>query len=309
MSQMSPEPTPYIYVNDRVMPRGQAVVSVLDHGFLYGDGCFESVAVTKGRLFMFDRHFDRMERSLRALFIDFQVDKERIARAISEVVFANGIEDSFVKVVVTRGVGIYPLLDPRGLTPTFVIFAERAAHLVDAEAERNGVTLKTTALRRTPPWAQDAKIKSLNYLNNILSKIEALESGADDALLLDENGEVAEATAYNVFVIHGDLVRTPSSPACLEGVTQYAVEMIAKDLDTPVRHERITLADVYSADEVFLTSTAGGVIPVGKVDGRRPRRGALGPRTRAFRDAYEAMLTDPDHSLDLHQYRPRAKTA
>jgi branched-chain amino acid aminotransferase len=296
------QPTTHVYLDGRVVRREDAKVTVFDHGFLYGDGCFESIQATDRRLFMFDAHHDRLHRSLRALGIDFRISAEALARAIAETVEANELDDSFVKVVITRGHGGPPLLDPRGLTPTFVIFAERILHLVDPAAEAAGVTLKTAAIRRLPPWTVDAKIKSLNYLNPILARLEAISAGADDALLLDENGEVAEATAYNIFTVHGNRLRSPWTAAALEGITQLVVEMVGRELGLVVTRDRLTLADVYSADEVFLSSTAGGVIPVASIDGRHPLNGPLGPTNRSIVTALNKLLVDPEWTVDLRPY-------
>lgn len=294
---------PYIHVDGALVARDEAAVSPLDHGFMHGDGCFEALVVTEGRIFMLDAHLERMRRSLRALRIDYDLD--RLRTAVAEVVHANGLaEASFVKAIVSRGASPAPSPDPRGLVPTCVVFGEPLMHLVDKRAERAGITLKTAAVRRNGPETLDAKIKSLNYLNPILAKIEAIEAGADEALLLDTNGEVAEATTENIFVVHGGRLRTPSSPAALEGVTRGVVEGLAADLGMPTERARLTLTDVYAADEVFLTSTAGGVIPVGAVDGRRPDHGPLGPVTSALRDAYERVLTDPAFTVGLDELLP-----
>jgi branched-chain amino acid aminotransferase len=288
---------PYIHINGALVERAQALIPALDHGFMHGDGCFEALVVTAGRVFMLDAHMERMRRSLRSLRIEYDVDL--LARSIAEVVTANGLTDSFVKAIVSRGAGVAPSLDPRGLKPTAVVFGEPLMHLVDPEAERRGVILKTAALRRTNPAMLDAKVKSLNYLNNVLAKLEAIDAGADEALLLDSSGEVAEATAENIFVVHGELVRTPSSIALLEGITRGVVERLAADAGFQVERARLTLGDVYSADEVFLTSTAGGVIPVGGVDGRVPARGPAGPVVTELRRRYELALTDPAYSTEL----------
>ncbi|MFG1954832.1 aminotransferase class IV [Micromonospora sp. NPDC048830] len=290
---------PYINVNGKLVGRAEAAISVLDHGLLYGDGCFETVQVTAGRVFKLYEHLQRLERSLRALHIDVDWPADRWARAIAETVTANALESSFVKVVVTRGQGVTPLMDPRGLTPNIIIFAEPLVSLVGADAEAAGVRLKTSAIRRLPPGSVDAKVKSLNYLNSILAKIEAIESGCDDALLLDDQGEVAEATAYNVFVVDGGSLRTPWTASALQGVTQHAVGLIAQEKNIPLRRDRLTLTDIYAADEVFLSSTAGGVIPVGSVDGRVPLSGAFGPVTWEIKAGYTEMLTHPDHSTAL----------
>lgn len=293
------EPVPYIAVNGELMPSTEAQVSPLDHGFMHGDGCFEALVVTDGLLFCLDAHLARMRRSLQALRIEFDVDV--LAGQIGRTVAANGLADAFVKAIVTRGAGPAPSLDPRGLTPTSVIFAERPMLLVEEDAFHHGLTLKTSALRRPGPDVLDPKIKSLNYLNPVLAKIEALEAGAHEALILDTHGEVAEGTSENIFIVRDGGLITPSSPAVLEGITRMVIEQIADAHGVPCVRDRVTLGDVYSADEVFLSSTAGGVIPVGNVDGRIPRHGANGPITRRLSDWYETALRDPGFTTPVAQ--------
>lgn len=293
------EPVPYISVDGVPVPRDDARVSSLDHGFMHGDGCFEALVVTDGLLFCLNEHMERMRRSLQALRIEYDVS--RLAREIANTVVANGLEDAFVKAIVSRGAGPAPSLDPRGLTPTSVVFAERPMLLVEPDAARDGLTLKTSSLRRPGPDVIDPKIKSLNYLNPVLAKIEALEAGANEALFLDGNGEVAEATSENIFIVRGERLITPSSAAVLEGITRTVVERLAVAHGLAASRERLTLADVYSADEVFLSSTAGGVIPVGNVDGRLPRQGANGPVTRRLAAWYDDALRDPAFTTPVAQ--------
>ena len=293
--------SPFVYLNGEIVPRARATVSVLDHGFLFGDGCFESLAVRARRVFMLDAHCDRLERSLRALALGASLDRDQLGWAIATLVKESDLNDALVKVIVTRGAG-GPTMDPRNLSPTVVVMAEQMTMLVGGGAEASGLSLKTAAVRRTPPWGVDAKIKSLNYLNLILARLEAISAGKDDALLLDEHGEVAEATGYNVVVVRGDRLVTPASSSVLQGITRQVIWTIAQKLGFDTAEERLTLVDVYAADEVFLTSTAGGVIPVREVDGRFPRAQPPGPVTIVIRDEYETMIKSSAHAEDLDTF-------
>ncbi|HVC24097.1 MAG TPA: aminotransferase class IV [Candidatus Dormibacteraeota bacterium] len=298
----------YVLINGTVVPRDEARISVFDHGFLYGDGCFESVIVTNHRVLLFGAHSDRLRLSLRGLEIDFDVSDTTLLKDLNQLLIANGLKDSWVKIVVTRGVGQYPMLDPGRLTPTLVIFAEAVRRLPAADAGQAGVRLRTSSMRRTPPWSLDPKIKSLNYLNPILARKEAQRAGGDDALLLDELGNAAEASASNIWALADGRLTRSSSPAALKGVTQRAVELIAENLGIPWESRALTTFDLYSAQELFLTSTAGGIIPIIELDGRTTLIPAPGPTTAAVARAYEIMLTDPAYSTDVRDADPEAQT-
>jgi branched-chain amino acid aminotransferase len=279
------------YVNGSWLPEGQATISVLDHGLLYGDGVFETVVARGGRIHRLGAHLDRLFRGMAALRIPAPHDRAAFADIVTGAVERNAFADAYVKLIVTRGSNGTPLLDPAGCVPGVICLARSYTDTVGARSEwiRNGLRAKTAAVRRPPAQVLDPQIKSLNYLNLVLAKLEATAAGADQALLLDVHGHVCEAPGANVFVLTGDLLRTPDRDI-LAGITRATVLDLAPGTGLRVRESTVDLYDVYTADEIFLTSTAGGLLPVVAVDGRPIGQGVPGPAFEKLLRAYDAEL-------------------
>ena len=275
-----------VYVNGSYEPEERASVSVFDHGLLYGDGVFETVLARDGVVHRLDAHLDRLLRSLAAIGMDPPHDRDGFAKIVDDTVKRNDLRDAYVKLIVTRGTNGTPLLDPAGCVPTVICLAR--PHTDDDPARlariERGLTVKTSALRRPPADVLDPRIKSLNYLNLVLARIEARAAGTDEALLLDVHGHVCEAPGANVFVVSRGTLHTPDHDI-LEGITRATVLDLAPTAERPLH-----LYDIYTADEVFLCSTAIGLIPVVTVDGRAIGTGRPGPVTADLLTKYLAVL-------------------
>ncbi len=269
-----------IYLNGKLVPKDEAKVSVFDHGLLYGDGVFEGIRAYNGRVFRLREHLDRLINSAKAIKLELPLDKKGLEQAVIDTLSANSLKDAYIRLVVTRGYG-YLGLDPRKCPePTIFIIADKITLYPD-EFYTRGLELITVATKRTNPESLNPCIKSLNYLNNILAKIEAVRAGFHEAIMLNSQGYVAECTGDNIFVLKDNkLVTPPSWAGALEGITRGAVIELAKDkLKLQVSEDIFTLYNVYTADECFLTGTAAEVIPVVKVDGRAIGDGKAGKVT------------------------------
>ncbi|MBI3291230.1 MAG: branched-chain-amino-acid transaminase [Elusimicrobia bacterium] len=277
-----------IYLNGKLVSREQAQISVFDHGLLYGDGVFEGIRAYHGRVFKLREHLDRLANSAQAILLTIPLTKEELEAAIIETLQANSLKDAYVRVIVTRGVGDLGLDPQKCLRPSIVIIADRIA-LYPEEYYSHGLEVITATTKRNLPEAINPCIKSLNYLNNILAKIEASRANVPEAILLNKDGYVAECTGDNLFLVRGGvgggleettLVTPPTSVGVLEGITRATVMDLAKTrLKLLVKEEPFTVYHVYTAAEVFLTGTAAEVIPVVKVDGRRIGEGKPGKVT------------------------------
>ncbi|MDQ7857277.1 MAG: branched-chain-amino-acid transaminase [Armatimonadota bacterium] len=278
-----------VYVNGRITTREEAAVPVYDHGYLYGDGIFEGIRVYGGRIFKLEEHLDRLYESARHILLEIPLARDEMRRAILETVRASGLRDAYIRPVVSRGPGDLGL-DPRKCArPTVVIIVD-AIQLYPAEAYARGLRLITAAVRRPAPDALDGRIKSLNYLNNILARIEANRAGADEALLLTRDGYVCECSADNLFVVtRGEVWTPPPHLGLLRGVTRDTVLALAREAGLPAAERVFTLHDVYTADECFLTGTGAEVGPVVEVDGRRIGDGRPGPVTARLVAAFRAL--------------------
>lgn len=287
------------YANDAFVREEEASLTVLDHGLLYGDGVFDTVVAWQGRLFRFHDHAARLFRSMQAVALEPPCSQAELLEFSREALFRNGLETAYVKWVVSRGDNGTPLMDPKGCRSHLIIivrpYIERFSSRSDA-----GISLKSVAIRRTPNQCLDARIKSLNYLNLVLAKMEAQRAGADEALMLDVYGNVCEAPGYNVFLVREGELYTPARDI-LEGITRSSVFSIARDHGRTVREADLGLYDAYVADEVFLTSTAGGLIPVSEIDGRQIGSGRPGPVFRACSAAYAEMLGSAEWGVAIAQ--------
>jgi len=268
-----------IYINGNLYDKKDAKISVFDHGLLYGDGVFEGIRVYKRLIFKLKEHMDRLYESARSIMLEIPLTKDQFNQAIVRTLKANGLEDAYLRVIATRGEGDLGL-DPRKCAgrETVIIIADKIALYPD-KLYKNGMEIITVSTTRNAHEALNPQIKSLNYLNNILAKIEAVNSGYEEALMLNDSGYVAECTGDNIFIVkNGELYTPPECMGALSGVTRDAVIKIAKK-NKIVTHEHVfTRHELYVSDECFLTGTAAEIIPVVKVDGRvigKGRPGAL----------------------------------
>jgi branched-chain amino acid aminotransferase len=279
----------YIYLNGELVPPERAVVSVFDHGLLYGDGVFEGIRGYNGRLFRLDEHLHRLYDSAHALYMQIPLPVAEMKQAVVDTVRANDLRECYIRLVVTRGPGDLGL-DPRKCgTPTVFIIADKI-ELYPQRYYDEGLHVITCTTRRTSPEALDPSIKSLNYLNNILAKIETIHAGVPEGIMLSADGYVAECTGDNFFAVqHGRVLTPPVSVGNLAGITAGVAMELLREMDVPVAVENFRLLTVYTADELFLTGTAAEIVPVVKVDGRQIGDGKPGPITAQLHDRYHRL--------------------
>ena len=295
-----PEPSqePIIYVNGEYFPRSEARISVFDHVILYGDGVYDTLCAWNHMVFKLDEHIDRLYESAHAVKLEIPLSKSQMKEVVLETVRKNNLRNAYVKIVATRGVSAEPLLSPYNCTPGLIVFAVPYMSLVGGEHEMKGIKMIVSSLRRIPNECFSTKIKSCNYLNHVLMRMEANEAGADDAIELDMEGYVCEAPGYNVFMVKNGTLYTPGDNI-LVGITRQTVLEIAKGEGIPVQTGRIQPFDLYNADEVFLSSTAGGIFSVRELDGRTIGGGVPGPMTILMRDRYLELLEEGIQSTPI----------
>ena len=269
-----------IYIDGEFYDKENAKISVFDHGLLYGDGVFEGIRFYNGRVFRLDEHIDRLFDSARAIALNIGMDKSAVIEATLETIRQNNLQDGYIRLVVTRGVGdlgLNPMLCPKA--SLFVIASKIT--LYSADKYENGLDVVTCATRRIPHGALSPMVKSLNYLNNVMAKIEAQNAGAGEGLMLNEQGFVSECTGDNIFIIKNGVITTPPiSAGALAGVTRSVVFDLAAEFGIPIHEPMMTRYDIFTADECFLTGTAAEVIPAVKLDTRLIGDGKPGPITR-----------------------------
>jgi len=279
-----------VFMNDRLVPENEARVSVFDHGLLYGDGVFEGMRSYSGRVFRLDAHIDRLWESAQAICLKIPMTKDAVAQAVNDTLAANGLTDGYVRLLVTRGAGTLGLDPNRTKDPQVIVIADTIS-LYPREHYEKGLRIVTAATQRTQPAALSPRIKSLNYLNNIMAKLEGLQAGCVEALMLNHKGEVAECTGDNIFVVRKGLLLTPPPDAgILEGITRGAVMDLARSAGIDCREATLTRHDLYTAEECFLTGTAAEVIPVVEIDGRSIGTGRPGPLTAKLLAAFHALV-------------------
>src|SRR6266481_3972323 len=268
-----------IYVDGKFYAEGEAKVSVFDHGLLYGDGIFEGIRFYNGRVFRLEQHLERLWNSARSICLDIPMTRQEMTEALLETIRQNHLRDGYIRLVVTRGVGNLGLNPEQCKNPSVIIIAATIA-LYHEDFYRKGLSIVTVATRRSNPASLNPAVKSLNYLNNVMARIEANLAGADEALMLNDEGNVAECTADNVFIIKRDQIFTPPIHAgALRGVTRSVIFDIAAELGLKISEPDITRHDVFIADECFLTGTEAEIVPVVKADGRIIGDGKPGPIT------------------------------
>ena len=277
-----------IFLNGVLVPAKEAYVSVFDHGFLYGDGIFEGIRAYSGRIFKLDEHLDRLFDSAKSILLEIPYSREELTEQVCRTVRENELLDAYIRLIISRGPGDLGLDPTKCSHPSVIIIADEIA-LYPQEVYRRGLDLAAVSTRRPATDVLNPAIKSLNYLNNILAKIEANLRGLPEVVLLNHQGYVAEATADNIFIVRRGQLRTPPANAgILNGITRQVVMKLASELGMACEEENITLHDLYTADECFLTGTAAEVIPAVRCDGRTIGSGGAGPITlkilKAFRD-------------------------
>lgn len=279
-----------IFLDGHFVDEAAAKISVFDHGLLYGDGVFEGIRLYGGNIFRLEEHLERLELSARAIMLDLPMTRAQLAEATCETCRQNGLTDGYIRLVVTRGIGDLGLAPWLCVNPSVIIIASKIA-LYPPEHYENGLAIVTVPTRRINPAAFPSTVKSLNYLNNILGKIEARQFGALEAIMLNDQGYIAECTADNIFVIYrGEILTPAASQGALKGITRGAILDIAGELGVPAREADLTRYDAWCADECFLTGTGAEVVPVVKLDGRQIGTGKPGPITQRVLDAFRKKV-------------------
>ncbi len=278
-----------IYIAGELVDKEDAKISVFDHGFLYGDGVFEGIRVYGGKAFLLDQHITRLYESALAIRLEIPLSKPEMEEAVNKTVAANDIREGYVRLVVSRGAGSLGLDIRRTSNPQVIIIADTIT-LYPPEMYRDGLKVITASTISNHPAALSPRIKSLNYLNNILAKIEATDTGCIEALMLNAQGHVAECTGDNIFIVKNGVLRTPSPAAgILEGITREAVIGLAQQAGLTVEEVTLVKHDIYIADECFLTGTAAEVIPVVSLDGRTIGEGKPGPVTKDLLERFQKL--------------------
>ncbi len=278
-----------VWINGQYFSKHDAKVSVYDHGFLYGDGVFEGIRIYNGKVFKHQEHIDRLYESAKSIALTIPMAPDALMKVVNECVRENKKENGYIRLVVTRGAGNLGL-DPRRCEPVVIVIVDDIS-LYPPELYENGLEVIFSSYIRNHPNSTPARVKSLNYLNNILAKIEAIRAGCLEAIMLNHKGEVGECTADNIFVIKNGVLKTPSADAgILEGITRNLVIDLAKGAGIPFTEATLIRHDIYIADEIFLTGTGAEVISVTKVDDRVIGTGKQGPITKKLRELFTAAV-------------------
>ncbi len=289
-----------IYIDGEFYPKSEAKVSVYDHGLLYGDGVFEGIRAYSGIVFKLKEHLDRLYRSAHTIRLRIPLTKIEMTQAVLETLRKNNLKDAYIRLIVTRGIGDLGL-DPRKCPkPAVIIIAEPIIQIYGAEAKEKGMTAIISWVKRDSVDATTHEIKSLNYLNSILAKIEANAAGVDEAICLDKNGFVCEGTGENIFIVkEGKIATPPISTGVLAGVTRERVMKLAEDLGYTVVERNITPNELFNADEVFFTGTAAEVVPVREINRRIIGDGKLGPVTKRLMKEFDKIVTNPKEGTPI----------
>jgi branched-chain amino acid aminotransferase len=284
--------SPKVYIGGKLFEKADAKISVFDHGLLYGDGVFEGIRAYSGRVFRLAAHIDRLYDSARSIHLTIPMSKASMAEAVVSTLQANSLVDAYIRLIVTRGAGSLGL-DPRKTSDPQIIIITDSISLYPPELYQHGLKIVTAGTMRNHPSALNPRIKSLNYLNSILAKIEGTNAGCLEALMLNHKGEVSECTGDNIFVVRKGELHTPSIDAgILEGITREAVIELARAQGYKVVERTMDRHDIYTADECFLTGTAAEVIPVVELDGRSIGDGKPGPITNVLYKRFHAHVRE-----------------
>ena len=288
-----------IYLDGKYVPKEEAKVSVFDHGLLYGDGVFEGIRAYHGCVFRLEEHIDRLYAGAHTLMLEIPLTKAEMADVVVQSCAANGIRDGYIRLVVTRGVGDLGL-DPRKCPKATVFCIAAEIQLYPAVYYEQGLAVITCSTRRNAPEALDPALKSLNYLNNIMAKIETVRAGVPEGIMLSQDGYVAECTGDNIFLVTGGEVLTPPLfVGNLGGITRKAVLELCANEGLRAREDLFRMYTVYNAEEAFLSGTAAEIIPVTEVDGRKIGSGTPGPVTARLRAAFEELVKNEGTPIPL----------
>ena len=290
-----------VYVDGKFFEKSKAVVSVFDHGLLYGDGIFEGIRAYNGSVFRLVDHIDRLYDSAKSVHLKIPLTKHELTEAVLETMRKNQLRDAYIRLVVTRGTGDLGVDPSLCKTPTVFIIAEPMASALGPREPRV-VSMMVSSYRRDSVDATSHEIKSLNYMNSILAKIEANGAGADDAILLDHRGFVSEATVTNVFVVKGGKVSTPTSAAgILHGITRDRILKLCEDLGVDVSERDVTPFELYTADEVFLVGTKSEILAVGSISGAKVGSGGSGPLTRRLYQEFSKAVQRAEEGTSVYE--------
>jgi branched-chain amino acid aminotransferase len=290
-----------VYVDGKLVPRSEASVSVMDHGLLYGDGVFEGIRAYNGVVFRLRDHIDRLYESAHYIRLNIPMSKDEMIDAVLTTLRKNQLRDAYIRLVVTRGIGDLGLNPSNCLRPSIIVITEPTATGQDSMSKPVGISTIICSIRRDPVDATSHEVKSLNYLNSVLARWEAIEAGVSDAIMLDTQGFVSEATAENIFIVRKGQIATPSTnSAILHGVTRERVIRIAKDLGYSVEERRITPFELINSQELFLTGTLAEIVPVLKVNGRLIGNGKVGPVTMQLFSEFASRRSRPEEGTPIY---------
>jgi branched-chain amino acid aminotransferase len=288
-----------VYIDGEYYPKSQAKVSVYDHGLLYGDGVFEGIRAYNGVVFKLNEHIDRLYRSAHALRLTIPLTKEEMTTIVLETLRKNNLRDAYIRLVVTRGIGDLGL-DPRKCPKPTVIIITDTISIMSSEAKEEGITTMIAWVRRNSVDSTTHEIKSLNYLNSVIAKMEATANGVDEAICLDRNGFISEGVGENLFIVKdGKLITPPSSSGALAGITAKFAINLAKSLGYEVAEANLTPFQLFTADEAFFTGTAAEVVPIREVNKRQIGSGSPGPITKKLMAAFQKAIVDPVEGVPI----------
>ncbi|MDH7594748.1 MAG: branched-chain-amino-acid transaminase [Candidatus Bathyarchaeia archaeon] len=289
-----------IYIDGKFYPKSEAKISVYDHGLLYGDGVFEGIRAYNGIVFKLEEHIDRLYKSAHAIMLNIGIPKKDMIKAVIDTLKKNKLQDSYIRLVVTRGVGDLGLNPNKCKKPTIIIITDTIKLHSDNDAKEKGITAMITWVRRDAIDATSHEVKSLNYLNSILAKIEANNAGVEEAISLGRTGYVCEGVAENIFLVRDNIIFTPpSSTGALPGITAQVITRIAKKMGYAVVERNISPTELFTADEVFFTGTAAEVIPVREINKRTIGNGKPGPVTKRLMEEYQKVVRDPKEGVPI----------
>ena len=290
-----------IYIDGNYYPKSQAKISVYDHGLLYGDGIFEGIRAYNGIVFKLKEHIDRLYRSAHTIMLQVPVTKEEMIDIVLETLRKNNLKDSYIRLVVTRGVGDLGLNPRKCAKPSLIVITDLIS-LHKSEAKEKGVTAMLSWVKRDPVDATTHEIKSLNYLNSILAKIEANINDVDEAICLDRNGFICEGVAENIFIVkNGSIFTPPSYTGALPGITAEAVMKLAKKLGFEFKEKNITPYELFNADEVFFTGTAAEIVPIREINKRQIGKGNPGPVTKRLMEEFSKLARSPSEGIPIYK--------
>lgn len=289
-----------IYIDGSFYPKTEAKISVYDHGLLYGDGVFEGIRAYESVVFKLKEHIDRLYLSAHAIMLKIPISKEEMIKAVIKTLRKNKLTNAYIRLVVTRGVGDLGL-DPRKCPKPSIIIIADSIDLHATGAKENGISTMISWVRRNPVDTSTHEIKSLNYLNSILGKIEATSAGVDEALCLDKNGWIVEGVGENLFIVkNGKIFTPPSSSGALDGITAKVAIRLAKKMGIEVTETNITPFQLFSADEAFFTGTAMEMVPIREVNNRQIGKGKPGPITKKLLAEFQKVIVDPNEGVSIY---------